>query len=121
VTGDVETLDYCYLTTVGRVSGRPHEIEIWFALHDDTVYLLSGGSDRSDWVKNLITDPHVSIRIGGETRSTTAQIVTDPDEDAMARRLLVDKYAPRFSGGLEGWGRTSLPIAVAWSAGRTAD
>jgi hypothetical protein len=23
---------FCYLTTVGRVSGRPHTIEIWFAL-----------------------------------------------------------------------------------------
>ena len=24
--------DYCYLTTTGRISGRPREIEIWFAL-----------------------------------------------------------------------------------------
>lgn len=22
--------DFCYMTTTGRVSGRPHEIEIWF-------------------------------------------------------------------------------------------
>ena len=26
---------YCYLTTTGRVSGRPHEIEIWFAVGPD--------------------------------------------------------------------------------------
>ena len=24
--------DFCYLTTRGRVTGAPHEIEIWFAL-----------------------------------------------------------------------------------------
>ena len=24
--------DFCYLTTTGRVTGRPHEIEIWFSL-----------------------------------------------------------------------------------------
>ena len=39
--------DFCYLTTRGRVTGRPHEIEIWFAVDGDTVYLLSGGGDRS--------------------------------------------------------------------------
>jgi hypothetical protein len=32
----------CYLTTTGRVSGRPHTIEIWFALQDRTLYVLSG-------------------------------------------------------------------------------
>ena len=43
--------DYCYLTTVGRVTGKPHEIEIWFGMIGDTIYLLSGGGDKSDWVK----------------------------------------------------------------------
>src|SRR5438128_3103033 len=53
---DLSTLatePFCYLTTIGRGSGRPHTIEIWFALHGATVYLLSGGGEGSDWVKNL--------------------------------------------------------------------
>ncbi len=28
--------EYCYLTTIGRVTGKPHEIEIWFGLNDKT-------------------------------------------------------------------------------------
>ena len=32
--------DYCYLTTKGRVSGRPHEIEIWFGVHGNALYLF---------------------------------------------------------------------------------
>ena len=28
---------YCYLTTTGRVSGEPREIEIWFGLDGDTL------------------------------------------------------------------------------------
>src|SRR4029453_4300561 len=55
---------YCYLTTTGRVSGRPHTIEIWFALQDRTLYVLSGGGDRSDWVRNLLRHPEVSVRLG---------------------------------------------------------
>jgi hypothetical protein len=33
--------DFCYLTTTGRVTGRPHTIEIWFALEGGTLYTLS--------------------------------------------------------------------------------
>ena len=31
--------DYCYFTTIGRVSGNPHEIEIWFGVKDYSFYL----------------------------------------------------------------------------------
>ena len=40
-----------------------------------------------------------------------------PEEDAMARRLLPEKYAPRYSGDLEDWRRRALPIAVDLQAG----
>ena len=54
--------DYCYLTTRGRVSGQPHEIEIWFTADDDTLYMLAGAGDRSDWVRNLRAEPAVTVR-----------------------------------------------------------
>ena len=44
-------------------------------------------------------------------------MVTRSDEDELARRLLVEKYRPRYSGELEVWGRTSLPVAVEWALG----
>jgi deazaflavin-dependent oxidoreductase (nitroreductase family) len=109
--------DFAYLTTTGRRTGSPHRIEIWFALHEGVAYLLSGGGDRSDWVKNLTVSPTVVIEIGGERRSTTARLVTDPDEDALARRVVVDKYRPRSSDDLTEWGRTSVPVAIAWAGG----
>jgi hypothetical protein len=59
--------DYCYLTTTGRVSGEPREIEIWFGLYGRTLYMLSGGRDRSNWVKNLIREPRVRVRIADRT------------------------------------------------------
>lgn len=105
-------LDYCYLTTTGRRSGRPHRIEIWFAVGEAAVYLLSGGGDRSDWVRNLTVSPDVILELGHERRATTARVVTDPEEDALARRLLVEKYRPRYRGELDAWGRTSLPVAI---------
>jgi deazaflavin-dependent oxidoreductase (nitroreductase family) len=113
---DLASQPFGYLTTTGRVSGRPHRIEIWFALHDDVVYLLSGGRDASDWVRNLQVMPDVVFEIG-EVRRTTRARLLDPgtDEDALARRLLLEKYG-RPGEDLEGWARTSLPVAIAWPA-----
>jgi deazaflavin-dependent oxidoreductase (nitroreductase family) len=104
--------EYCYLTTTGRVSGEPREIEIWFGLRGSTLYMLSGGRDRSNWVKNVKRDASVTVRIGGSTFDGTARIVDERDEDAVSRELLLEKYAPGYSGDLTDWGRDSLPIAV---------
>jgi deazaflavin-dependent oxidoreductase (nitroreductase family) len=108
-------LDYAYLTTTGRHTGRSHRIEIWFALVDEVVYFLSGGGDRSDWVRNIQVSPEVVVEIGDEQRTRPARIVTDGNEDQVARGALVSKYTPRYRGDLEEWGRTSLPVAVDWT------
>jgi deazaflavin-dependent oxidoreductase (nitroreductase family) len=103
---------FCYLTTRGRVSGRPHRIEIWFALDGDTLYLLSGGRESSDWVKNLRTTPEVTAELGGEIFAGHARIVAEPDEDQRARTLVHDKYAGTYGGDLSRWRRSALPVAV---------
>jgi deazaflavin-dependent oxidoreductase (nitroreductase family) len=104
--------DYCYLTTTGRASGLPREIEIWFGLAGTTLYMLSGGRDRSDWVRNLVRTPEVRVRIEDRAFDGRARIVSDTQEDAVARRLLLDKYGPGYGGDLSEWGRTALPVAV---------
>jgi deazaflavin-dependent oxidoreductase (nitroreductase family) len=105
--------DFCYLTTTGRVSGRPHEIEIWFSLvpQTRTLYMLSGGRDRSDWVKNLRRNPEVTVRIAGGEFGGHAREASDAEEDELARRLLVEKYESG-PGRLENWRRNALPVAV---------
>ena len=103
--------DFCYLTTTGRVTGRPHKIEIWFALVGGALYVLSGGRDRSDWVKNLRRKPEVTVHIGGERFEGRARVVEAPEEGTLARELLVEKYE-RTPGSLANWRRTALPVAV---------
>jgi deazaflavin-dependent oxidoreductase (nitroreductase family) len=104
--------DYCYLTTTGRVSGRPHEIEIWFGTENNILYLLSG-SEKSDWVKNLLKDPAVTVRIGKRTFTGTARMVKDKEEELRARYLIAEKYQEWEEGKtLSQWARTALPIAI---------
>ena len=104
---------FCYLMTTGRVTGRPHEIEIWFSLVPEkhTLYMLSGGGDRSDWVKNLRRNPEVTVRIAEGHFAGLAREARDAEEDELARRLLVEKYESR-PGSLENWRRRALPVVV---------
>jgi deazaflavin-dependent oxidoreductase (nitroreductase family) len=105
---------FCYLTTIGRVTGKPHEIEIWFALIGNTAYLMSGEEGRgvkADWVRNLRKQAAVKLRIENQTFDATAREVKNTHEDALARRLLLEKYATP-QDELQDWGRTALPIAI---------
>jgi deazaflavin-dependent oxidoreductase (nitroreductase family) len=106
--------DFCYVTTTGRRTGNPHTIEIWFGTEGrSTIYLLSGGGDRSDWVKNLRADPSVHVRIADREWDARARVVDEPAEDALARRLLASKYQGWREGrGMSGWARESLPVAI---------
>ena len=106
---------YAYLTTIGRRTGRPHRIEIWFAAQDGRVYLLSGGRERADWVRNLQANPRVTVELGGETRAGAARVLrAGTAEDQRARELLVAKY--QEGDDLDEWGRTALPVVIEFSA-----
>ena len=104
---------YCYLTTTGRVTGNPHEIEIWFGLNDRTLYLLSEGRDKSDWVRNLMKTPAVTIRILRKKFKGTARLVTDRNEEMMVRQMLATKYEQwRVGQSFSHWARTALVIGI---------
>ena len=106
--------DMCYLTTTGRRSGRPHEIEIWFGIREGRLYLLSGGGDQADWVKNLKRSPRVKVRINTRTAAGTARLVRpNTREDTAARELLDGKYMGWREGKrLSSWARGALPVAI---------
>jgi deazaflavin-dependent oxidoreductase (nitroreductase family) len=106
--------DFAYLTTTGRVSAKAHTIEIWFALHDGRIYMLSGGGDRADWVKNLKKIPAVRLRIGTQSTGAVARVVrAGTKEDELARQLLDGKYQGWREGKrLSGWARSALPVAI---------
>lgn len=105
--------EYCYLTTTGRVTGNPHQIEIWFGSKNNTLYLLSGSLDKSDWVKNILKNSSVMVRVGKYNFPATARLVKDAAEEMSARNMLADKYHERESdGSLDEWARTALVVGL---------
>jgi deazaflavin-dependent oxidoreductase (nitroreductase family) len=89
---------YLYLTTTGRLSGRPRRIEIWFTRHEGRYYLVAEHGRRAQWVQNLLADPAVRARVGTRSFRARARVV-----DRGAERDLVGAVRRR-SEAKYGWG-----------------
>lgn len=98
----LEQHQFCYLTTRGRMSGRPHRIEIWSAIIDGRLFVNSGGGKHSDWVKSLLADPSVGIEIGDEKWEGTA---------AVRAEATVHPARPRLAARCQGW-RPGQPLST---------
>lgn len=105
--------DFCYVTTVGRRTGAPHTIEIWFVLDGGTFYLMSGGGDRSDWVRNMRKEPNVTVRVAEASFPARARIVDGDGDDGRIRRSMAAKYQGWHEGAeLSSWAQTALLVAL---------
>ena len=101
---DLAGEEYAYLTTTGRRTGAPHEIEIWFATDGTVVWMISGGHDRSDWVQNLLTAPDAVVRIGERSLAVRARpALREPNERRAAAEALHAKYAAQVDATAEEW------------------
>jgi deazaflavin-dependent oxidoreductase (nitroreductase family) len=104
---------YCHLTTTGRRTGRPHTIETWFAAVDDRLYLISGGGDRSDWVRNLQGNGCASVRIGDHKLHVVGHApLAATAERARAVTALHAKYRSQVSGAEHDWQRDAFIVAL---------
>jgi deazaflavin-dependent oxidoreductase (nitroreductase family) len=103
--------EFAYLTTTGRVTGKPHRIEIWYRRIGDVVWFLAGGRMNADWVQNAVADPRVTIEIGDETLHGIAFV---DDQDAPdARRALAARYQGWHAGEeLSGWATGAMAVGV---------
>ena len=113
LTEALEQHQFCYLTTTGRSSGKPHRIEIWFVVLDGCIYVISRGQRRSDWVKNLMANASVTYELGGDERQGVATFLDD-SENHRARQRLAERYQGwRRGEPLTRWATEGLLIRIA--------
>ena len=79
--------EFLYLTTTGRRSGLPREIEIWFTEREGRFYVISEYPDRANWVKNIRADSRVRVRVGDRQFDATARPVDDRREPELANAV----------------------------------
>ena len=102
-TGNPFESQFVYLTTVGRRTSLPREIEIWFVEREGRIYILAEHGYKAQWVVNFLANPAVTVRLGKEQWAATGRVL-DPDKDevlyAEVRELARKKY---------GWGE-GIPV-----------
>jgi len=75
------------LETTGRISGRPRHTPVGNGLKGDTFWVVAEHGRRSDWVRNIIADPRVRVRVNNAWRSGTGRVLKDDDPRARQRGL----------------------------------
>ena len=101
----LETDDMIDITTVGRRSGKPNKIEIWYhrALGR---YFITGSPGPRNWLANVIAEPKFTFHLKQSAQAdlpATARVITDAAE---RREVLdaIDKVRPYYGelpGGME--------------------
>jgi F420H(2)-dependent quinone reductase len=84
------------LTTVGRKSGLPRTVEIWFVVYQQRIYLLAEHGLRTHWVRNIQLKRH-RFRARGR--------VLDAAQDQLEWQAVTSLSHKKY-----GWG-DGLPVA----------
>jgi hypothetical protein len=84
------------ITTVGRRSGLPHRLEIYFHHFDGAFYLTGRPGRRRHWQANIEANPHFVLHL---KRGITADVPvvgeTEPDPEvrrAVMRRAMTESW-----------------------------
>ena len=74
VLSDVEDIQ---LGVIGRRTGRKRTRPIWFALEGGTVYLLPVAGSNTEWYKNVLEHPTITLSAKGARWTGRARPITD--------------------------------------------
>jgi deazaflavin-dependent oxidoreductase (nitroreductase family) len=95
------------LETVGRKSGKPHQIPVANGLDGSVFWIVAMHGRGASYVQNLIANPRVRVKVAGAWRPGTAQVV--PDDDPIRRLESID---PRTATLFKRIGTSLLTIRV---------
>jgi deazaflavin-dependent oxidoreductase (nitroreductase family) len=108
---DARKEQFIYLTTKGRKTGRPHTVELLFAVEKGRVYLSHEG-DHTDWMKNAVVHASVNIRIDGVTSEGEARIAEGSARETGKRALYEKYYGPASKEVIDDWFELSTVLEI---------
>ena len=102
------------ITTMGRKSGQPRRIEIWFHYLDDELF-ITGIPGPRDWFANLIANPQFTFHLKESVQADVPATAAPITEEAK-RREVFTKIAERRADGramdVEAWVQGSPLVQV---------
>ena len=87
------------LTTKGRVTGKPRVTPLQYERVDSSIVMGSSRGLKSDWVRNILADSRVEIRIGWNRWKGEAEVVDDLDRIIKFLEIRLQNH-PRMVGAI---------------------
>jgi deazaflavin-dependent oxidoreductase (nitroreductase family) len=95
------------LETTGRTSGKARRTPLGGSLVGDQFWFVSEFGEKSQYVRNIKTNPNVRVRLRGRWHNGVAHLLPDDDPHARLRSL------PKLnSAGVRAMGTNLLTIRV---------
>ena len=80
---------FALLETTGRRTGQCRRTPVGGGLDGSTYWVVSEHGRRCDYVKNLVANPAVRVKLGRHWYSGSATVIVD--DDGLARRRTIDR------------------------------
>jgi deazaflavin-dependent oxidoreductase (nitroreductase family) len=80
------------ISVTGRKSGRTISNPVWFVLEGEKLYLLPVQGSNTQWYKNILKNPQISV----DARGVEERLQTIPLTDAKAVKSVVDKFREKY-------------------------
>lgn len=97
------------ITVSGRRTGRRIQLPVWFIMESETIYLVPVHGSDSDWFKNTLKKPTVTITVGETSLEAKTEAMTRHGQVAG----IVDKFRKKYGAGDVKKYYSKLDVAVA--------
>jgi deazaflavin-dependent oxidoreductase (nitroreductase family) len=103
------------ITTIGRSSGEPRRLEMWFHNLDGDIY-ITGTPGRRDWYANLVVNPEFTFHLK-ESATADLPATARPITDDVERRAVLTPIVTKLghTDKLDDWLRDSPLVAVTFN------
>ena len=78
---------------IGRNSGRTTTLPVWFVHEDDALWLLPVHGSKTQWYRNLLKNPTITIKVGNEQRMLKAKTL----RGAAAVRRVIHSFGSKYT------------------------
>ena len=104
---------FALLETTGRKTGRRRLTPVGNGLDGGVFWLVSEKGEGAGYVRNLLADPRVRVKV--RRRWRTGRATALPDDDGMARRHVIDRgngILGRLDGAIFKASATGSPLTI---------
>jgi len=80
------------ITAKGRRTGKTYSTPVWFIHEGNKIYLLPVSGSDTNWYRNILKDPSMTLTVGGKALKVKVKPITEPDRVKKVIGLFAGKY-----------------------------